>query len=87
MKIAEIYFQIPENILSSLNQDKDEFIRQSRLYTAVELFKNHKLSSGQAATLAGMKKFQFWMELGKLEVPLIDYDETELEDELKRFEQ
>lgn len=85
MKTAEIYFQIPENILSSLNQNKDEFIKQSRLYIAIELFKTHKLSSGQAASLAGMKKFEFWMELGKLEIPLVDYDPAELENELERF--
>ena len=85
MKTAEIYFQIPVNILSSLNQNKDEFTKQSRLYTAIELFKTHKLSSGQAAELAGMGKFQFWMELGKLKIPLIDYDPAELEDEQERF--
>ena len=85
MKTAEIYFQIPENILFTLNQNKDEFIRESRLYIAIELFKTHKLSSGQAASLAGMKKFEFWMELGKLEIPLVDYDPAELENELERF--
>ena len=87
MKTAEINFKIPEDILYSLNQNKDEFIRQSRLYTAIQLFKNHKLSSGQAAALAGMDKFQFWMELGKFKIPLIDYPPSELKDELKRFNQ
>ena len=87
MKTAEIHFKIPEDILFSLNQNKDEFTKQSRLFTAIQLFKNHKLSSGQAAALAGMDKFQFWMELGKFKIPIIDYDPSELEDELKRFSQ
>jgi len=87
MKTTEIFFEIPVDILNSLNQDKKEFTEQSRLYTALQLFKEHKLSSGQAAALAGMNKFQFWMELGKHEIPLIDYDPSELEDELKRFAQ
>lgn len=87
MKTADINFKIPEDILYSLNQNKDEFIRQSRLYTAIQLFKNHKLSSGQAARLAGMDKFQFWMELGEFKIPLIDYAPSELKDELKRFNQ
>ncbi len=87
MQTAEIYFQIPLNILSSLNQNKDEFVRQSRLYTAIELFKAHKLSSGQAAKLAGMGQFEFWMELGKLKIPLIDYEPAELEAELEAFKE
>ena len=78
MTTTEIYFKIPTNILSSLNQNKDEFAKQSRLYIAIELFKTHKLSSGQAAELAGMGQFHFWMELGKLNIPLIDYDPAEL---------
>ena len=85
MKTAEIHFEIPEDILYSLNQDKEEFTKQSRLLTAIQLFKNHKLSSGQAAIIAGITKFQFWMELGKLKIPLIDYNPKELEEELKSF--
>lgn len=87
MKTSEIYFEIPEEILYTLNLNKEEFTKQSRLFTATQLFKNHKLSSGQAAVLAGMDKFQFWMELGKLKIPLIDYDPSELKEELKRFSQ
>lgn len=85
MKTAAIHFEIPEDILYSLNQDKEEFTNQSRLLTAIQLFKDHKLSSGQAALIAGISKFQFWMELGKLKVPLIDYNHQELDEELKRF--
>ncbi len=85
MKTAAIYFEIPEDILISLNQDRDEFTKHSRLYTAMQLFKNHKLSSGQAAELAGIDKFQFWAELNKNGIPLIDYDPSELESELERF--
>lgn len=85
MTISEIYFQIPTNILSSLNQSEEEFTQQSRLAIAIELFKTHKLSSGQAAELAGMGQFEFWMELGKREIPLIDYDPAELEEELERL--
>jgi predicted HTH domain antitoxin len=53
----------------------------------MQLFKNHKLSSGQAAELAGIDKFQFWAELNKNGIPLIDYDPSELESELERFNQ
>ena len=87
MKTTQISFKIPDFLLTTLNLDRKEFTEQSRIYTAMQLFKEHKLSSGQAATLAGMDKYRFWMELGKLKIPIIDYNPSELEDELKRFSQ
>ncbi len=85
MKTTEIFFKIPEDILTTLGLNREEFTRQSRLYTALQLFKVHKLSSGQAAELAEMDKFQFWSELRKHNIPLVDYDPSELEEELERF--
>ena len=85
MKTAEIKFEIPEKILSSLNQSKDEFTKQSRLFTALYLFKKHKLSFGQAAEIAGLKREHFLVELEKNEIDFIDYQPDELKEELKRF--
>jgi predicted HTH domain antitoxin len=56
MKATQINFQISESILQALNQSQDEFIDQMRLFTALQLFKNHKLSFGQAAELAGLNR-------------------------------
>jgi predicted HTH domain antitoxin len=63
IKPGYIYVKPAIVISESLNQDRDEFTKHSRLYTAMQLFKNHKLSSGQAAELARIDKFQFWAEL------------------------
>ncbi len=86
MKTAEIRFEIPEDILNALNQTINEFTQQSRLYTALQLFKNHKLSFGKAAELAGISKDEFLIELDKNNVDFISYDPSELELELGRFE-
>jgi predicted HTH domain antitoxin len=86
MAMASVNVEIPEEILYALNENAAEFTLQMRLYTALQLFKKHKLSLGKAAKLAGMDKDQFIIELDKNEIPLIDYDPAELEGELARFE-
>ncbi len=85
MKTANISYKIPDYLLTTLNLDREEFSKQSRLFTAIQLFKENKLSSGQAANIAGMDKYTFWMELGKHGIPLINYEPSELLDELKQF--
>lgn len=86
MAMASVRFEIPEEILYALNESVTEFTLQMRLFTALQLFKNHKLSLGKAAELAGMNKDQFILELDRNEVPLIDYNPDELEEEMARFE-
>lgn len=87
MKTAEVCFEIPEEILNSLNQNINEFIQQSRLYTAQQLYKSHKLSFGKAAELAGMSKEEFMIELDKTQIDVIAYNPSELEAELEKLEQ
>lgn len=83
MKTTEIRFEISEHILNSLNQNTEEFTNQLRLFASLQLFKNHKLSFGQAAELAGMKREKFLEELDRHSVEVIDYDPSELESELE----
>ncbi|MCH7675918.1 UPF0175 family protein [candidate division KSB1 bacterium] len=86
MATTQIHFDISESILQSLNQNKEEFTQQTRLFTTLELFKNHKLTFEQAAELAGMDKKRFLVELDKHKIDLIDYDSSELEKELESFQ-
>jgi len=39
MATTQIHFDISESILQSLNQNKEEFTQQTRLFTTLELFK------------------------------------------------
>ena len=59
----------------------------SRMLTAIQLFKAHKLSIGKSAALAGIRKEHFLTYLDQYRVPVIDYNADELEGELKRFKQ
>ena len=85
MLTAEIRFEIPEDILFALNQNAKEFTNQSRLYTALQLYKNHKLSFGKAVELAGISRDDFLIELDRNEIDFIAYDASDLESELERF--
>lgn len=85
MKMTNINFNIPENILNSLNLDKIEFTQQSRLFTALQLYKNHKLSFGKASELANISKEELLIELEKNNIDFISYDSSELQSELERF--
>ena len=86
VRATQISFEVSESILQALNQSRDEFISQMRLFAALQLFKSHKLSFGQAAELAGMNKEKFLIELDNYNIDLIDYDMSELERELERFQ-
>ena len=86
MGMTSVHFEVPEEILYILNESISEFTSQVRLFTALQLFGRHKLSLGKAAELAGIDKEHFLVELDRYEIPLIDYDPDELEEELKRFE-
>jgi predicted HTH domain antitoxin len=53
--------------------------RELRLLLAVKLFELGRVSLGQAAEMAGRGKVEFIDELGRLRVPLIDYDDLDAE--------
>jgi len=84
MKTVELKLTVPEEILYTLNENKNGFVKQMRFYTALELFKTHKLSMGKAAELAEMNKVEFMFEAGKRGVAVIDYDTEDFNEELER---
>ena len=82
MKSIELTVQIPEDILYTLNETKKEFTRKMKLYAAGELYRLGKLSMGKAAELAGMNKVDFLFELGRYDIPAINYDEDDFGEEI-----
>ena len=76
MKI--ITLEIPEEILSLLKENSQEFAKDLKICTAVDMYRLRRLSSGKAAELAGISRIQFFHELNKHKVPLYDVSEKEL---------
>lgn len=85
MRTTELILKVPEEILYTLNETKPDFIKKMKFFTAMELYKMQKLSMGKAAELAEMNKVDFMFELGKHEIPTINYDEDDFRDEVERI--
>jgi predicted HTH domain antitoxin len=85
MKTTELKLDIPEDILYTLNETKNDFIKQIKMYAAMELYRMQKLSMGKAAELAGMNKIDFMFEAGKREIPVINYDEDDFKAEIEEL--
>lgn len=71
------------SVLGKMN-NKDLPDKQVHLVAALQLYKNHELSFGKAAELAGISKNKFLIALNKNEIDFIDYDPADLEAELER---
>jgi predicted HTH domain antitoxin len=84
LKTIELKLHVPEDILYTLNETKNSFIKKMRLYAAIELYRLQKLSMGKASELAGMNKVDFMFELGKCEIPAINYDEEDFAEEVNQ---
>ena len=85
MITTELIFSVPEDILYTLNETKYDFIKKMKFYTAIELYKLQKLSMGKASELAYMNKIDFMFELGKYDIPIINYNADDFQDEVARI--
>ncbi len=56
-----------------------------KMIIAAKLYELGKLSSGQAAEVAGLSKRAFLELLGKYNVSIFGYDASELEEDLKNL--
>ena len=50
----------------------------------LELYRRREISSGKAAELLGMERFEFIRHAGRLGIPYFDMDDLELADEVRQ---
>jgi predicted HTH domain antitoxin len=74
--------EIPETVRQELKRTPAEMARDMRLYTALMLFRQGKLSSGAAAELAGAPRILFFEVCAEHEIPISQITPEELEAEL-----
>jgi predicted HTH domain antitoxin len=77
MKWLEL--NIPKALVDDLSED------ELKLYLAIMLYKERKISVGQAAKLAGLSLRDFMYELGKHKESFTNITAEELEEELRRI--
>lgn len=74
----QINIDYSQNLPDILQMTKKAFEEEAKMAMAVKLFEMKRLSSGQAATLAGMERTRFLLNLHRYNVPMIDLEEDEL---------
>jgi predicted HTH domain antitoxin len=81
MKLNTI--ECPDDLLLALGNTQEQFEMEAKLALAAKLFELGRLSSGKAASLAGMDRVTFLLSLHRLGVAAIDLDEREMDDEIR----
>lgn len=69
-----------------LNQSREAFEQEARLAMAAKLYELGRLSSGQAAKLAGVNRVDFLLGCSKLGVSSVQWDENELAAEFQELD-
>jgi len=81
---VEVTVEIPEDAylaLSSSGYSKARISDEARKLLAAHLFRNGILSLGKASEMAGLRMDDFVDLLDELGIPVLDYDEEELDSE------
>jgi len=80
--MAELTLQYPDDLLLAIGKTRSALEDQLRFELAVRLFEVGQLSLGKAAELAGLSKPRFGEDLGRLKIPTINLDDSEIEADL-----
>jgi len=68
----------PDEVLISLKETPEEFIKELCMAAAAKLYEVGKLSSGRAAELAGISRVSFLQSLHRYNVSIFDISYEEL---------
>ena len=70
------------DLLFTLGVSDKEFSEEAKLLLAAKLYEMGKISSGQAARLAGKNRVEFLFSLSRLNIPMSNLREDDLQNEL-----
>jgi len=76
-----VTIEYPEAMLAALNLSPEAFAEEARLAMAVKLFELGRLTSGQAAALAGIPRVAFLLTTQHYGAASVKWDDAELEAE------
>jgi predicted HTH domain antitoxin len=77
--------QLPysDDLLLLSGKSPSDFEAEMAFLLAAKLFELQRLSLGKAAELCRMNKVRFMFELGRLKIPVINLDDSQIQDELR----
>lgn len=78
----QLILTIPEDVPPLLKMSTSDFAREAQMLLAVKLFEMGKLTSGKAAEMVGMPRVAFLYALSLYDVPAINLQGEEVENEI-----
>jgi predicted HTH domain antitoxin len=81
--MTELTLKIPSDVPALLKMSEADFAREAQLLLAMKLFEMGKLTSGKAAELAEMPRSTFLHTLARYNVPAINIQAEEIEQEVE----
>ena len=78
-----ISIQYPESMLSALNLSAESFEEEARIALAMKLYEIGRLTSGQAAKLAGISRVVFLLSCQRFGAATVIWDQEELDAEFE----
>lgn len=79
-KTLTVPVEVPSGLLGF--KTEAELAADLRVTLAVRLFEEGRVSAGRAAQMAGLGPWAFLEELGRRQVPVVNWDEDEVRREL-----
>ena len=77
LQIPDIYF---------VNFQKQNIVKQIKLYTALMMFRSKQVSAGAACEIAEIDRYTFIEECKKHDIPVINYNADEIENEIQQYQ-
>mgnify|MGYP000704592643 CR=1 FL=1 len=84
--MEEISVKVPRDLVRILKVRDEEVPKLVRLYLAIELYREGKVSLGKAAEIAGVSKWEMMEILASKNVP-IQYDVEDLKKDIETLEE
>lgn len=81
--MKKLSIEYPESVLAALNLSPETFEFEARVALAMKLYEIGRLTSGQAASLAGISRVEFLLSCHQYDSSSVQWDHEELEAEFE----
>lgn len=83
MKERQATIRYPESLLLGLKSSAEQFEKEAAMLVGAKLYEMRRISSGQAAKIAGMDRLTFLFELERYGIPVVEMTREEFEEEIQ----